>query len=186
MNNQKKDFNKKSKLYFSNKEIALVSTFLVMLLIGGCVWFAGPIIGISLYGIIWGIILITAAIIIGKKYTILALGIVYTLIDFTSASMYGGTLSALNTIAGVLVLEFFLILSEDYGLNLKLDLLGLVLLALVSRTVYVIIITWVYGMALPFYFALVYYILPHLITFPIGGFIGYKMGKRIKNTVGIL
>ena len=28
----------------------LISTFLVMLLIGGCVWFAGPVIGIIFYG----------------------------------------------------------------------------------------------------------------------------------------
>ena len=34
--------NNKNKFYFSNKEIALISTFLVMLLIGECVWFAGP------------------------------------------------------------------------------------------------------------------------------------------------
>lgn len=175
--------NNKNKLYFTNKEIALISTFLVMLLIGECVWFAGPIIGSVFHGIVWGIILTIAAIIINKKYTILVLGIVYTLIDFTSASMYGGTLSALNTLAGVLILEYFLQITKDYGSNLKMDLLGIILFALVSRTVYVLIVTLIYGMNIPFYLAISYFILPHLFTFPIGSWLGYKMGNRIKNAI---
>jgi|GEM_PF-3454356 len=175
--------NNKNKFYFSNKEIALISTFLVMLLIGECVWFAGPIIGIVFHGIVWGIILTIAAIIINKKYTILALGVAYTLIDFTSASMYGGTLSALNTLVGVLILEYFLQITKDYGSNLKIDLVGIILFALVSRSVYVIIMTCVYGMNIPFYLAIFSFILPHLFTFPIGTLIGYKMSNRIKNVI---
>ena len=75
------DNQNRNKFYFNNKETALISTFLVMLLIGGCVWFAGPVIGIIFYGIVWGIILTIAAIVVNKKYTILVLGVVYTLID---------------------------------------------------------------------------------------------------------
>lgn len=173
----------KSNFYFSNKEIALISIFLVMLLIGGCVWFAGPIIGIVFHGIVWGIILTIAAIVVNKKYTILVLGVVYTLIDFISASMYGGTLSALNTLAGVLILEYFLQLSKDYASNFKIDLIGMILFALVTRTVYVFIVTFVYGMNIPFFLAISYFIAPHLVTFPIGCWLGYEMSNRIKNTI---
>lgn len=177
------DNQNRNKFYFNNKETALISTFLVMLLIGGCIWFAGPVIGIIFYGIVWGIILTIAAIVVNKKYTILVLGVVYTLIDFTSASMYGGTLSAINTLAGVLILEFFLQLSKDYASDLKINLIGMILFALVARTVYVLIVTLVYGMNIPFYLAISYFILPHLVTFPVGSWIGYKMGNRIKSAI---
>lgn len=173
----------RNRFYFTNKEIVMIAAFFALMILSGLIWFAGPALGILLHGILWGIILITAAIVIGKKYTILTLGVIYTLIDFSSANMYGGTLSALNTVAGALVLEAVLQMTIPYASRLKLDLLGIFLFGLVSRTVYVLIIVFVYGLTLPIWLAVGYYILPHLITFPIGGYLGFKMGNKMKNVM---
>ncbi|OPY23608.1 MAG: hypothetical protein A4E27_01450 [Methanobacterium sp. PtaU1.Bin242] len=173
----------KSRFYFTNREIALIAAFFALMIMAGFIWFAGPLLGIALHGILWGIILITAAIVIGKKYTILTLGVIYTLIDFSSANMYGGTLTALNTLAGAIVLEAILQMASPYASKLKLDLIGIFLFGLVSRTVYVFVIVFVYGMTLPLWLAAGYYILPHLITFPIGGYLGFKMGNKVKNVI---
>lgn len=54
----------------------MIAVFFALLIMSGFVWFAGPALGISLHGILWGIILITAAIVIRKKYTILTLGVI--------------------------------------------------------------------------------------------------------------
>jgi len=97
--------------------------------------------------------------------------------------MYGGTLTALNTLAGALVLEALLQMASPYASKLKLDLVGIFLFGLVSRTVYVSIIVFVYGMTIPLWLAVGYYILPHLITFPIGGYLGFKIGNKVKNVV---
>ncbi len=168
---------------FTKRDIVMMAAFLALLMMSGFVWFAGPLMGMTLHGILWGILLICAAIVIRKKYTILTLGIIYTLIDFFSANMYGGTLSALNTLAGAIVLETVLQMSTPYASKLKLDLIGIFLFALVSRTVYVFIIVFVYGMTLPLWMAIGSYILPHLITFPIGGYLGFKIGNKVKNVM---
>lgn len=174
---------KKTRFYFTNREIVMIAAFFALMIMSGFVWFAGPAVGIPLHGILWGIILIAAAIVIGKKYTILTIGVIYTLIDFSSANMYGGTLTALNTLAGAVVLEAILQMASPYASKLKLNLIGIFLFGLVSRAVYISIIVFVYGMTIPLWLAVGYYILPHLITFPIGGYLGFKIGNKVKNVV---
>lgn len=173
----------KNRFYFTNKDIAMLAAFLVLLFITQFIWFAGPVAGTIFQGILWGIVLITAALVLGKKYTILTLGVIYTLIDFSSANMYGGTLAALNTLAGAIVLEAVLQITWPYASDLKLDLVGIFLFGLVSRTVYASILIYIYGMTLPLW-VIMGLIIPHLITFPIGGYLGYKMGKNVKKVLG--
>jgi hypothetical protein len=173
----------KNRFYFTNKEIVMIAAFFALMILSGFIWFAGPVLGITLHGILWGIILITAAIVIRKKYTILTLGVIYTLIDFSSANMYGRTLTAINTLVGAIALEAVLQMASPYASKLKLDLVGIFLFGLVSRTVYVFIIVFVYGMTFPLGLAVGYYILPHRITFPIGGYLGFKMGNKVKNVM---
>lgn len=57
----------KNKFYFSNKEIALLAAFFVLLLADNFIWTLGSMVGNVIYGLVEGIILIVAAIVIGKK-----------------------------------------------------------------------------------------------------------------------
>ena len=73
------DNKNKSKFYFNNKEIALLAAFFVLLLADNFIWALGPMVGNVVYGVVEGIILIVASIVIGKKYTMITLGFVRTL-----------------------------------------------------------------------------------------------------------
>lgn len=170
------------KFDFTKRDIVMMAAFLALMVLSGFLWLAGIVVGAIFHGILWGIILVTAAIVIGKKYTILILGLIYTIINVSLANMYGGALAGLNTFAGALVLELIIQMASPYASDLKLDLIGIFLFGLVSRTTYALIIIYIYGMVLPLW-AIIGLILPHLITFPIGGYLGYKIGNKVKNVI---
>ncbi|BDZ68086.1 hypothetical protein [Methanobacterium ferruginis] len=167
---------------FSKRDIVMMAAFLALMFLVGMIWLAGTVVGTLFHGILFGMVLIAAAVVIGKRYTILALGLVYTLIDFSSAHMYGGTLTALNTLAGAVVLELVLRSTPEYAMNLKLDVIGSTLYGFVSRVVYVAIMVLVYGLYLPLW-TIAALIVPHIITFAIGGYLGYKLGGKAKNVL---
>ncbi len=93
------------KFDFNKRDIVMMAAFLALMVLSGFLWLAGIVVGAIFHGILWGIILVTAAIVIGKKYTILILGLIYTIINVSLANMYGGALAGLNTFAGALVLR---------------------------------------------------------------------------------
>jgi hypothetical protein len=172
----------KTRFYFTNKEIVMIAAFFALMMFSEIIWVGGLLIGNIFYGIVEGIIVITAALVIGKKYTILTLGIVKTIVEFSLANMYGGTLVALSYLAAAIVLEIIFQVSGSYGNNLKIDVIGATVYGTVLRVTGVSITVFFYGMTLPLWLIIILVILP-IIPFTIGGFLGYKLGERVKNVV---
>ncbi|MEN4006704.1 MAG: hypothetical protein PQ975_12420 [Methanobacterium sp.] len=172
----------KNRFYFTNQEIAKLAAFFALWMVFEVVWLAGPIVGNLVYGIFAGIVLISAARVVGKKYTILTLGIVKTIGELFFAHMYGGTLAALSFLAAAIVLEMILRLSSPYGDNLKINVLGAAISGFAGSLAFVFIIVWIYGMVLPQWIIIARILVP-IIPYTIGGFLGYKIGNRVKNVV---
>ncbi|MDI9614587.1 hypothetical protein [Methanothermobacter sp.] len=168
--------------HFTNREIAMLAAFSVLLLSVDLIWILGPILGNIIYGIIDGIILITAAIVIGRRYTVLNLGIIRTIVEIFIAGAFVGTLTAFDYLVSALVLETILQFSTPYAANLRINVLGMTLYGLVTRLMFITISVFIYGMILPLWLMLFMIIVP-VITYAIGGFIGHGVGNRVKNTV---
>lgn len=174
--------NKMVKFPFSTRDVTLLAAFLALMMVAEVVWVLGTIAGNFFYGILFGAVLIIAAIVVGKKYTILTLGIVKTLIELFFAPMYGGTLVALSYLAGALVLEAVLQLSGPYAASKKMNIIGVTLYAFSNRLASMLIVIFIYGMNLPAYLIIAYLVI-NMVTFAIGGFLGNKIGEKVKNTL---
>jgi len=172
----------RKKFYFTNRDVVMLAAFSALLLGTDFVWILGPFVGNMIYGVIEGILLITAAIIINKRYTVLTLGIVRTTVEIFVASAFVGTLTAFDFLASALVLEAVLQLYGPYASSLRINVLGMILYGLVTRTMFISISVFVYGMVLPGWLLAFMMIVP-LITYAIGGFLGHKIGKRVKYVV---
>ncbi|BDZ70863.1 hypothetical protein [Methanobacterium petrolearium] len=167
------------KMNFTTYDITRIAVFIAMLLMVDMVWL-NPFVAVIIYGVVYGMILITAARVIGKKGTILIIGIINTIINLAFAQMYGGTLAAFAYLAGAMVLEGMLQLSRPYCENRNIAVIGTLAYGLVSRSFYVLIIIFVYNLVLPTWLTMGA-IASFAVTFPIGGLLGYKLGKRLKN-----
>ncbi len=144
------------------------------------IWVLGTVVGIIIYPIVFGTILIVSAVVIGKKYSILIIGTVLTIINLSTAHMYGGTLAALAYLAGAIALEGVLQLSKPYGANRVISVAGAFAYGLVARLTYVVVIVLIYGMVLPMW-AIIGLIGVPLISYSIGGLLGYQIGIKVKN-----
>ncbi|BDZ70864.1 hypothetical protein [Methanobacterium petrolearium] len=171
-----------AKFPFTTRDVTLMAAFLALLMVTEVVWVLGTVVGNFVYGILFGAVLIIAAIVVGKKYTILTLGIVKTIIELFFAPMYGGTLMALSYLAGAIVLEAILQLSEPYAASNKMNIIGATLYAFSNRLASMLILIFIYGMTLPGYI-IVAYIVINMVTFAIGGFLGNKIGIKVKGTL---
>ncbi|BDZ68085.1 hypothetical protein [Methanobacterium ferruginis] len=170
------------KFPFTTRDVTLMAAFLALLMVTEVVWVFGTIVGNFIYGILFGAVLIIAAMVVGKKYTILTLGIVKTIIELFFAPMYGGTLVALGYLAGAVVLEAVLQLSGPYAASNKINIVGATLYAFSSKVVYLFILIFIYGMTLSGYIIVVYIVI-NMVTFAVGGFLGNKIGIKVKGTL---
>ncbi|OPY23607.1 MAG: hypothetical protein A4E27_01449 [Methanobacterium sp. PtaU1.Bin242] len=170
------------KFPFTTRDVTLMAAFFALMMVTEVVWVVGPVAGNFFYGILFGAVLITAAIVVGKKYTILTLGIVKTIVELFFAPMYGGTFMALSYLAGAIVLEAVLQLSGSYASNKKMNIVGSVLYAFSNRLASMLIVIFIYGMTLPAYLVVAYIVI-NMVTFAIGGFMGNKIGVKVKNTL---
>lgn len=175
MNN---DLNR-NKFYFSNKEITLLAAFFVLLLADNFIWTLGPMVGNVIYGVVEGVILIVAAIVVGKKYTMVTLGFVRTLAEFIIVGAFVGSLTAFSYIICAIILEVILLTSDSYGESLKTNIIGTAFYGIVSRIVFLGISMIFYGMVLP-NSLLAFMVIVPTISFTIGGLIGTSFGKRVK------
>lgn len=171
----------KNRFYFTNREITMLAVFIALLFVVDVVWVA-PFLAIFIYGIFYGMVLIIAARVMGKKGTILIIGIVTTVINLAFAHMYGGTLVAFAYLTGAISLEGVLRLSKPYGENRNMAVAGALAYGIVSRSTAIATMVFVYGMILPSWLTIGAIVL-FAITFPIGGLLGYKIGKKVKNVV---
>ena len=167
---------------FTTHDITMIAVFFALMQVVEIIWIPGPIIGHLAYGILFGIVLITAAIVIGKKYTILTLGILNTILNLFFAHMYGGTLAAFSYLTAAIALEGILQISKPYAGNQKINIIGATLYGFVSRVTFVIILVFVYGWVLPSWI-IIGTIVSFTIEFGIGGYLGHRFGNKIKNVV---
>jgi len=170
------------KFSFTKRDIVMMAAFLALLFVAEVVWVLGTVIGNIIYPIVFGAILIIAANVIGKKYSILIIGIVLTIINTSTAHLYGGTLAALAYLTGAIALEGVLQLSKPYGGNRIISVAGAFAYGVVSRLTYVGVIVLIYGMTMPLW-AMVALIAVPLIPYAIGGLLGYQIGVKVKGTV---
>lgn len=170
------------KFDFTKRDIVMMAAFLALLIVVEVLWVLGQVVGSLIYPAVFGAILITASTVIGKKYSILIIGIVLTIINTSSAHLYGGTLAALAYLTGAIALEGVLQLSKTYGENRIVAVVGAFAYGIVSRLTYVGVIVLVYGMVLPAW-AIVALIFVPLVPYAIGGFLGYQIGLKVKNTL---
>jgi hypothetical protein len=170
------------KFDFTKRDIVMMAAFLALLFVAEVVWVLGMVIGNIVYPIVFGAILIITATVIGKKYSILIIGIVLTIINLSTAHLYGGTLAALAYLTGAIALEGVLQLSKPYGGNRTISIVGAFAYGVVSRLTYVGVIVLIYGMVLPIW-AIVALIAVPLIPYAIGGLLGYQIGVKVKGTV---
>ena len=170
------------KFPFTTKDVTLLAAFFALMMVTEVVWVVGPVAGNFFYGILFGAILIIPAIVVGKKYTILTLGIVKTIVELFFAPMYGGTLMALSYLAGAIILEAVLQLSGSYASNKKMNIVGSGLYAFSNRLASMLIVIFIYGMTLPAYLVVAYIVI-NMVTFAIGGFLGNKIGIKVKHTL---
>ncbi len=168
----------KARFYFTNREIAMIAVFIALLFVVDMVWIV-PYFAIFIYGIFYGMVLIIAARVIGKNNTIFLIGIVNTVINLAFAQMYGGTLVAFAYLAGAIGLEGVLRLSKPYGTNRNMAVIGALAYGLVSRATAIAIMVFLYNLTLPSWLTIGAIVL-FAITFPIGGFIGFRIGGRVK------
>jgi len=170
------------KFDFTKRDIVMMAAFLALLMVAEVIWVLGTVVGIVIYPLVFGTILIVAAVVIGKKYSILIIGTVLTIINLFTAHMYGGTLAALAYLTGAIALEGVLQLSKPYGASRVMSVAGAFAYGLVSRLTYVVVIVLIYGMALPMW-AIVGLICVPLIPYAIGGLLGYQIGVKVRNTL---
>jgi len=172
----------KNRFYFNNREIVMLAAFSALLLSTNLIWILGYVVGNVIYGIVEGILLITAAVVIGKKYTVLTLGIVRTIAEIFIAGAFVGSLTAFGFLASAAALEAVLQLYKPYAASLKINVAGMALYGLVARIVFITVSVFVYGMVLPNWL-LAFMIIVPVVTFAIGGFLGHNIGNRAKNAV---
>jgi len=103
----------KNKFYFNNREIVMLAAFLALLLATNLIWITGYVVGNVIYGIVEGLLMITAAIVIGKKYTVLTLGVARTIAEILIAGAFVGSLTAFTFLINAIVLEAILQSSKN-------------------------------------------------------------------------
>ena len=172
----------KNKFYFNNREIAMLAAFLALLLATNLIWITGHVVGNVIYGIVEGLLMITAAIVIGKKYTVLTLGVARTIAEILIAGAFVGSLTAFTFLINAIVLEAILQSSKPYAGSLKINVAGTAVYGLVTRIVFIGISVVFYGMVLPTWL-LAFMIIVPVITFAIGGFLGDRIGNRVKTAI---
>ena len=172
----------KNKFYFNNREIAMLAAFLALLLSTNLIWITGYVVGNVIYGIVEGLLMITAAIVIGKKYTVLTLGVARTIAEILIAGAFVGSLTAFTFLMNALVLEAILQLSKPYAGSLKINVAGTAVYGLVTRIVFIGISVVFYGMVLPNWL-LTFMIVVTVITFAMGRFLGDRIGNRVKSAI---
>lgn len=68
----------------------MMAAFLALMMVAEAIWILGSVFSPFGIGIYYGAVLIIAAIVIGKRYTILTLGIAKTIIMLLIPDNYGG------------------------------------------------------------------------------------------------
>lgn len=169
----------KNMFYFNNKEIALLGAFLILILACNFIWVLGYIGGNIFYGVVVGTIFTVAAIVIDKKYTILTLGIVATLIDLMMGS---GFFMVIPTLIGAICFEAILLTSKPYAGSMKFNVIGAATFGILSRISFLGINIAFFDMVLPdWMFAFMLFV--PIFSFALGGLIGTSMGQRIKTSL---
>ncbi len=162
----------------------MLAVFIALLQLAGLIWLIRELIYVVLgvHAVLWGLLLTTAAHVVGKRYTILAIGIINTIIGVFIAPAFGGPLAALCYLTPAVVLETVLYFSAVYGADPKVDAVGCALYGFVERITLYGVLIFIYGYYLPDWL-----VWPAILIctglFPVGSYLGYRLGKKVKVVV---
>lgn len=78
------------KFDFTKRDIVMMAAFLALMMVAEAIWILGSVFAPFGIGIYYGAVLIIAAIVISKRYTILTRGIAKTIIMLLIPDTYGG------------------------------------------------------------------------------------------------
>ncbi|MGQ4876370.1 MAG: hypothetical protein ACP6IY_20090 [Promethearchaeia archaeon] len=128
--NEKNRSEDEKKARFTAHDIPLLAALIAILFVIEFVWVfrtSGYLIFLvqGVYVLMIGIIIVTAAIVINKKFTLLIMGAIHTLINLPFAHLYGEPLAALSYLIWYGILELFIYLSEPYGENHVLNIIAM-------------------------------------------------------------
>ena len=131
-----------------------------------------------------GILIVTAAIVINKKLTLLIIGAINTLINIPFAYLYGGPLAALSYLIWYGILELFIYFSEPYGENHVLNIIAMGVAVLIER-LYMVLIMFTIGLYFPIELIIIGIILMVIFSM-IGAHLGYNFGIKVRSTISTM
>lgn len=186
------DFNKNEQVKptrFTTRNIPLLAAFIAILNVVEFVWAfrtSGYLILIVqvIYAIMTGILIITAAIVINKKLTLLVIGVINTIINIPFAYLYGGILAAFSYLIWYGILELFIYSSKPYGENRMLNVIAMGVAVLIER-LYMVLIMFITGLYFPIELIVIGIILMIIFSM-IGAYVGYNFGLKVRSTISSL
>ena len=182
--------NEKEKIArFTTRDIPLLAAFIAILNVIEFIWAfrtSGYLILLvqGIYAIMTGIIIITAAIVINKKFTLLIIGAINTLINIPFAYLWGGPLAALSYLVWYGILELFIYFSEPYGENRFLNIIAMGVAVLIER-LYMVLIMFITGLYFPIELIVIGIILMIIFSM-VGAYIGYNFGLKVRTTISTM
>jgi len=176
--------NNKEQKRFTIHDITRMAIFIALWFTSSFVWVLGGdnFIVEWIYGILTTMILIIAALIIGKRFTIILMGTIYTAINLFFWLFVYGPLTAIMFITGTATLEFTLLFSKPYGASYKIDIGGGALYGFILQSTYYLILVFINGMYFPMWYLSIS-ILNFILSGAAGGYLGYRLGNKIKPVV---
>lgn len=181
------DSNKQEKaLRFTTRDIPVLAAFIAILNVVEFVWAFRTsgyfiLIVLGIYAIMTGMLIITAAIVINKRLTLLIIGTINTLINLPFAYLYGGPLAAFSYFIWYGILEFFLYFSEPYGENHRVNVIAMGIAMGIER-LYMFFIMFITGLYFPIELIIIGIIITVIFSM-VGAHIGYDFGFKIRSTI---
>lgn len=171
---------------FTTRDIPLIAAFIGILNVIEFIWAfraTGYLILLvqGIYAIMTGIMIITAAIVIGKKFTLLIIGAINTLINIPFAYLYGGPLAAFSYLIWYGIIEIFIYSSEPYGEKRKRNIIAMGV-AVLSERLYMVLIMFIAELYFPIELIVIGIILMVIISM-IGAYLGYNFGIKVRTTI---
>lgn len=174
---------------FTTRDIPLLAAFIAILFVIEFIWAfrtAGYLILViqGIYALMTGILIVTAAIVINKKLTLLIIGAINTLINIPFAYLYGGPLAALSYLIWYGILELFIYFSDPYGENHVLNIIAMGVAVLIER-LYMVLIMFITGLYFPIELLIISIIVTVIFSM-IGAHLGYNFGLKVRSTISTI
>ncbi|MHA1381154.1 MAG: hypothetical protein ACTSRG_22530 [Candidatus Helarchaeota archaeon] len=181
--------NNKTDTRFTTHDITRIAVLIAIMFVKDFIWMIGAftIVYFRIFVLEWiaslldVMILIVAALIIGKRFTVSIMMIIYGVLTALFFVFMGGSfLLIIVYVFGGFSLEAVLFFSKPYGDNTRIDVVGGILYGFTLRSTWYIVLTFIIGQYFELWFIYVS-IINFTIGAAIGGYLGYRFGKKIEH-----